>query len=511
MSLSSMQGFFCNVLSWEVSWSAITAWLTIASGLLALKYLVSMRRDKKSKRFPPGPSGVPLLGYLPFVRKPYHIAFKELSDCYGPIFRLRLGCKDVVVLNDIASVREGLNNPDVFYRPEDFVFRFLDTKGVGALNGEAWQANRRYCFQVLRNLGFAKKPMEKHIQEEIQGFTNLLEFSKGEPVKVAHQLTASVANNMTALVFGERYDPHEPRGRLVAELLTMFLQNANFFTFYDFLPVVRFFAAYIPNTRIRIVNYVFKEFKKIARTEVKNREQIMDQYKDRDFIDGYLRKIQENKGINSHYTMPTLEANTINFYSASTNTVRSAILWNLYIAASDPDYQQARIHREIDAAVGKLRAPQWDDRLHMPFTMASILETLRWRTLSPIGISREAARNTVICGYDVAAGTVVVANFWGLHNDPVNWPCPSKYDPARFLNTDGTEVKEKPAAFLPFSTGKRGCPGETLALMEIFLYVTTVLQKFRVLPEEGKSISLDEFEALLTVLDDTQGLRFILR
>ncbi|XP_065309469.1 cytochrome P450 2A12-like [Dermacentor albipictus] len=511
MSPSLTQEFLWNVLRWEVSWSAIAVWSTIASVLFGLKSLVSKRRDKKSERLPPGPSGVPLLGYLPFVWKPYHVAFKEMSDHYGPIFRVRLGCRDVVVLNDVASVREGLNNPDIFYRPEDFVFRYLDTKGIGGLNGEIWQVNRRYCFQVLRNLGFAKKPMEKHIQEEIQGFTTLLEFSKAKPVKVAQQLTASVANNMTALLFGERCDPREPRGRLVAELLTMFLQNANFFTFNDFLPVVRFFAVYIPKTRLRIVNYVFTEFKKLVRAEVKNREQIMDQYKDKDFIDGYLRKVQENKGINSHFSLAILEATAINFYSASTNTVRSAILWNLYIAASDPDGHQARIHREIDSAVGKLRAPQWDDRLRMPFTMASILEMLRWRTISPIGINRAAARNTVICGYDVPAGTIVVANFWSLHNDPVNWHCPSKYDPTRFLNADGTEVKEKPIAFLPFSTGKRGCPGETLALMEIFLYLTTVLQKFRVLPEEGKSILLDEFDALLTVIDDTQGLRFILR
>ncbi|KAL1485388.1 hypothetical protein MTO96_031995 [Rhipicephalus appendiculatus] len=251
-----------------------------------------------------------------------------------------------------------------------------------------WQANRRYCFQVLRSLGFAKKSMEKHIQEEIQCFTKLLELSEEKPVTVAQQLATSVTNNMSALVFGERYDHHDPRGRLVAELLTNFLQNANFFTLTDFLPVVRSFAVYLPCTSLHSINHVFKEFKKLIRTEVMRREQVMDQCKDRDFIDGYLRKIRENNGNSSLYNMKTLEANSINFYSASTNTVRTAILWNLYIAASDPDGQQARIQREIDAAVGKLRAPEWDDRLRMPFTMASILEMLRWRTISPIGINR---------------------------------------------------------------------------------------------------------------------------
>lgn len=513
MSSSSIQGFLYNALGGEFCWSTIAVWVTIlTSGLLAMRNLaVSKGTDRKGKRLPPGPSGLPVLGYLPFVRKSYHVTFKELSDHYGPIFRVRLGSKDVVVLNDVASVREGLNNEDVLYRPEDFVFRYLDTKGVGGLNGEMWQANRRYCFQVLRNLGFAKKSMEKHMQEEIQSFTKLLELSKERPVTLAQQLTASVANNMSALVFGERYDHHDPRGLLVAELLTNFLQNANFFSLADFLPVVRFFALYLPCTRLHSINYVFKEFKKLIRTEISSREQVMDQYKDRDFIDGYLRMVKENNGDNSHYTLKTLEANSINFYSASTNTVRTAILWNLYIAASDPDGHQARIQREIDAVVGKLRAPEWDDRLRMPFTMASIMEMLRWRTISPLGISRTAARDTVICGYDVPAGTVVAANFWSLHNDPAYWLCPSKYDPTRFLNADGTAVKEKPMAFLPFSMGKRRCPGETLAMMEIFLYTTTVLQKFKVLPDEEKEILLDGHDVLLNVMDDTQGLRFLLR
>lgn len=454
---------------------------------------------------------MPLLGYLPFLKKPHYVHFKELSERYGPLFRVRLGCKNVVVLSDVTSVREGLNNPDVLYRPEDFLFRYLDNKGIGALNGEIWQLNRRYCFQVLRNLGFAKKPMEEHIKEEIQRFTELLEASKGKPVNVVHELVVSVVNNMSALVFGERYDVHDSRARLVSDLMSKFLKNADFFSLTDFLPTIRFFCLYVPHTRLRTISYVFKEFKKIFRTEIKNREQIMDECKDRDFIDGYLRKIQENNGSGSHYNLDVLEGNTFNFYSASTNTVRTAILWNLYIVASDPDGHQARIQSEIDAVVGKLRAPAWDDRLRMPFTMASILEALRWRTVSPIGISRAVARDTVICGYDVPAGTVVVANFWSLHYDPAYWHSPSKYDPSRFLTADGTEVKEKPMAFLPFSMGRRGCPGEGLAMMEIFLYVTTVLQKFRVLPEEGRAISLDGYDALLNVVDDTQGLRFSLR
>ncbi|KAK8756660.1 hypothetical protein V5799_000641 [Amblyomma americanum] len=72
-------------------------------------------------------------------------------------------------------------------------------------------------------------------------------------------------------------------------------------------------------------------------------------------------------------------------------------------------------------------------------------------------------------------------------------------------------MDEKPLAFLPFSVGRRACPGETLAVMEVFLYVTTTLQRYRVLPEEGRPISLQSIPALILVVDDTQGLRFLPR
>ncbi|KAL1478050.1 hypothetical protein MTO96_035267 [Rhipicephalus appendiculatus] len=61
------------------------------------------------------------------------------------------------------------------------------------------------------------------------------------------------------------------------------------------------------------------------------------------------------------------------------------------------------------------------------------------------------------------------------------------------------------------SLRRRQCPGKTLALMEVYLYVATTLQRFRVLPEEGKIISLVTAPALLNVANDAQKLRFIPR
>ncbi|KAH9373700.1 hypothetical protein HPB48_018655 [Haemaphysalis longicornis] len=421
------------------------------------------------------------------------------------ILRLRLGLKDVVVLNDLGSIRDGLTNPDVLFRPDNFAFCTIGIDAIGSLSGEPWKVNRRYSFHVLRNLGFPRKGMEEHIQESVQHFADFLASGEGKPRVVSQQLATSVSNNITTLVFGESYPLDHPTARLIENMLTKFLRHASFLSVEDFLPPVRLLATCIPNTRLEIMKRVFTQLAKLVRNEINDRQGRMEHYIGRDFIDGYLRKIEENKGATSHYNLGSLEGSTLNFYSASTNTVRTAVLWDLYIMASDPDGLQARVQREIDSALGRHKTPDWDDRRRMPFTMACILEQQRWRTAAPIGIPRAAERDTFIGGYHIPAGTVVISNLWSLHNDPKYWHNPSQYDPMRFLNSDGTEVDDKQPAFLPFSMG------QSLALMEIFLYVTGILQRFTVLPEEGVTLSLDAEDALVSVANETQKLRFIAR
>ncbi|KAL1433110.1 hypothetical protein MTO96_002075 [Rhipicephalus appendiculatus] len=347
MNVGSLQNLISYLFEWGSFWTVFTTWLAIILATGECPYLDTFH------------------SYKP----PYHITFKELSKQYGPIIKLRLGCKDVLVLNDLTSIKEGLSNPDVLYRPSDFIFRHLGIEGIASINGEQWQVNRRYCFHVLRDLGFARKSMEKHIQEEVQSFMAMLASGKKAPMMVAHTLASSVANNITALVFGERYDLGDPKGRYVERMLSKLLREAHFFSLTDFLPALRYLRRFIRN-------------------EVSEREGAMEEHLDKDFIDGYLRKIEENKGKDSHFTLSALVGSTVNFYSAATNTVRSAVLWNLYIAASDPDGQQTRIQSEIDAAIGRKKPPAWEDRRRTPFTMACILEALRWRTTAPLGLQR---------------------------------------------------------------------------------------------------------------------------
>ncbi|KAG0443266.1 hypothetical protein HPB47_015110 [Ixodes persulcatus] len=63
-------------------------WVPLVPLLAATAVLVwyTLRAPDRS-RLPPGPKGVPLLGYIPFLGMNLHLKFAELAKVYGPIVR----------------------------------------------------------------------------------------------------------------------------------------------------------------------------------------------------------------------------------------------------------------------------------------------------------------------------------------------------------------------------------------------------------------------------------------
>ena len=75
--------------------------------------------------------------------------------------------------------------------------------------------------------------------------------------------------------------------------------------------------------------------------------------------------------------------------------------------------------------------------------------------------------------------TVVFVNLWYVLRNNKFWKDPKMFDPTRFLDDSGHVVHPKNLPqFLPFSTGRRACPGKALAEVELPFLLTNLVHEF---------------------------------
>ncbi|KAL0446016.1 UNVERIFIED_CONTAM: cytochrome [Sesamum latifolium] len=78
-----------------------------------------IKSHKKLPGLPPGPGGLLIVGYLPYVRPNIHIQFTELAQKYGPIYKLWLGKKLCIMISSPSLIKEVLRDHDTIFANRD--------------------------------------------------------------------------------------------------------------------------------------------------------------------------------------------------------------------------------------------------------------------------------------------------------------------------------------------------------------------------------------------------------
>lgn len=158
-------------------------------------------------------------------------------------------------------------------------------------------------------------------------------------------------------------------------------------------------------------------------------------------------------------------------FLAGHETTATTLAWCFYLLDRVPTVA-ARVRAEAAALGG--RAPGFDDLAALPWTRAVVEETLRLYPPIPL-LAREASRATMIAGFPVRRGDLVMAVPWLLHRHRKLWDAPDAFLPERFLPNAPRPPRH---AFLPFSLGPRVCTGAAFAMAEMVIVLATLLPRF---------------------------------
>ncbi|KAF3819781.1 hypothetical protein GH733_015290 [Mirounga leonina] len=203
----------------------------------------------------------------------------------------------------------------------------------------------------------------------------------------------------------------------------------------------------------------------------------------------------QNRGnATSSFHEENLIYSTLDLFFAGTETTSTTLRWGLLYLALNPEIQE-KVHAEIDRVIGWSQLPSIATRESMPYTNAVIHEVQRMGNIIPLNVPREVTGDTMLAGYYLPKGTMILTNLTALHRDPAEWATPDTFNPEHFLENGQFKKKE---TFLPFSVGKRVCLGEQLAKSELFIFFTSLVQKFTFKPPNNEKLSL-KFRTGLTI------------
>lgn len=178
-----------------------------------------------------------------------------------------------------------------------------------------------------------------------------------------------------------------------------------------------------------------------------------------------------------------------------TDTTAILTEWILAEIVLNPDVQ-AKIHAELDVAVGQHRVVTDADMAKLPFLGAVIKETLRMHPPGPLlSWARLATHDVTLAGHHVPAGTTAMVNMWSITHDAAIWTDPLRFRPERFLVACGgqdIDIRGNDLRLAPFGAGRRVCPGRALGLATVHLWVARLLQQFHWCPSDQHPVDLSE-------------------
>ncbi|PIA51611.1 hypothetical protein AQUCO_01100453v1 [Aquilegia coerulea] len=426
-------------------------------------------------------------GNLHQLSKHLHIAIHNLSQKHGPIMMLSLGYFETLVVSSVEMIKEIKHNQDLEFanRPNTTVSKLVHYGGINLLHspyGDYWRQLRKiYVMELLSN---KRIQSFKYIREEevalmIKKIS--LSCSVGGLVNIRELVTGLTNDIICRCALGRKpgeEDGHGNFGELATESVSLFTA----FSFGDLFPWLGW---------MDYLTGLVSRMKKASRELDNFFDQIIDEHlvqsihSNTDFVD-ILLETQKN---DINFTRDHVKAVILEIFLGGTETSSTTIEWALAELINNPKLMK-KAQEEVRRIVGTEGKVDEEDIHQMGYVKLVIKETLRLHP-SAVLIPGQSSTITNVKGYHIPAKTRVLINAWAVQRDPKEWEKPDKFIPERFLNNP-LDFKGQDFKYIPFGSGRRGCPGLSFGTAVVEIAIANLLYWFDWKTPGGEDLDMRE-------------------
>ncbi|MFT4584405.1 MAG: cytochrome P450 [Gammaproteobacteria bacterium] len=458
-----------------------------------------------------GPRGLPLVGNLLQVDiEKFHLQLEQWSDEYGPIYKLKMGPRELVCISDAESINQMLRDRPTTFRRRRSLETIIDEmgfNGVFSSEGEDWKRQRKQVALALNSAHLREfTPKLLAITETLR--KNWLHYAAtGESVDLCRDVMRYTVDVTTQLAFGVNVNTLETEGPVIQQQLNKVFPvlarriNAPF-------PYWRYFRSKQDrelDEALISIKATVNGFIADCRQRMADKPEIFAAPSN--FLEAIIAAQATEEG--AEFTNEDIFANVLTLLLAGEDTTANTIAWAVHYFIQHPEHF-ARARAEIDALIAPEVSPtDYQQLSQLPFIEAFANETMRLKSIAPLN-GLETNEDVELLGHLIPANTPVLALTRHPAINKANFGEPDRFNPKRWLQAaDATQCPHNTQAFLPFGTGPRFCPGRNLALAEIKIVLAMLCRNFD-LRLTNPDIEVEE-KLSFTMLPKNLDVKFSLR
>jgi cytochrome P450 len=428
----------------------------------------------------PGPPGVPVLGNALQIKPArLHLQLEAWCETFGPMYRLKLMERQIVVVSDHAVVAGILRD-----RPEGFrrTTRLSDVwkemgfqDGVFGAHGDAWKAQRRMVMAAF-DPGHVRHyfPALQQVAQRLAGRWRKAA-GQGAAIDLQADLMRFTVDTIAGLAFGAEVNTLESDADVIQQHLDKIFP-ALFNRALAPVALWRYHKSAADkalDVSVAAINVAIEGFIAAARARLQANPALRQ--RPGNLLEAMLAAADEpDSGIDDLQ----VAGNVLTMLLAGEDTTANTLAWMIHLLWRHPAVL-ARVQAEVREVCGDAQHLTLEQMAQLDFVEACAHETMRLKPVAPF-LPFQAERDTQIADVRVRKGQIV---FLLMRRDGVSEahvPNASAFDPERWLTNGSASAAAQSAKriSMPFGAGPRICPGRYLALLEIKMAMATLLGRF---------------------------------